>query len=258
MDHLAALPVERVAGWYRRLADRIGRERVGGEEPLASVFLRQYLDNREPGSIFRFPAPAHLRDSEHVQRTLAFHRAVFLTEEKARLTGGTERWAGVVPRLQGRGYERWDCAGYLKMHYESLVEIGGTRLDILRLQAMGTPEERDLFTALRGFQLRSDVRLTGEGRAPNSYAIRISSWDVRAKDTYDFNFDEHLTVPNPDYQRSGPDAVRPEDADLRVYHRNAQRLEEAGLAAPFRVESEPWPAGRDLRAGAYVDPTRAL
>jgi hypothetical protein len=47
-DYLAALPVQQVAAWYRRLADHVGKERIDGQEPLASRFLRHWLDNRNP------------------------------------------------------------------------------------------------------------------------------------------------------------------------------------------------------------------
>ena len=48
-------------------------------------------------------------------------------------------------------------------------------------------------------------------------------------------------MPNPDYQSKAADAVRPTDQTLTVYHKNAQRLEVAKLAAPFDVASYKWP-----------------
>jgi hypothetical protein len=260
-DYLASLPVQRVAAWYRRLADRIGRERIRGQTPLASTFLRHWLDNRDPRSTFRFQAPAHVRTSSYVVTAQQFHRRVFLTEERARFTGGRRAWAGVVPRLQGlRGFTRWDGRTPLQMHYESLVEIGSNLFEIVRIQNSGTPEERDLLTSLRGFQLRSRVTVNG-APVQNSRNIRVSfaSWMCRVRDRYNFNYSEHFTVPNPDYRSTRSDAVRPQDRHIRVYHRNAQRLERASLAAPYDVESDEWRVtDTQITRPADVDPTRRL
>jgi len=161
-DYLAPLAEPQVAAWYRRLADRIGREKIDGQEPMASIFLRHWLDNRDPASTFRFQAPGYLRQRSYVATAAAYHRGVFLTEERARFTGRPPSWAGILPRLQGRpGFTRWDPTQSLEMQYQSLVEVGTGVLDILRIQRSGTPAERDLLTALRGFQLRSRVTVRG-------------------------------------------------------------------------------------------------
>ncbi len=129
----------------------------------------------------------------------------------------------------------------LTLEYQSLVEIGSSPWDILRIQQRGSDEERDLFTSLRGFQLKSEVTITGARAAnPRQMNITFQSWTCRVYDRYDWNYNEYLTVPNPDYGRRGADAVRPQDRELTVYHRNAERLERAGLAAPYNIESRPW------------------
>ena len=50
-DHLKSLPVADVAAWYYRLADSIAINKVENSEPLASVFLRHWLDNRQKYSL---------------------------------------------------------------------------------------------------------------------------------------------------------------------------------------------------------------
>jgi hypothetical protein len=259
-DHLAGLPPERVAAWYRRLAARIARERVEGQEPLASQLLGHWLDNRDPGSTFQIVAPAYLRISSHVERQQDYHRAVFLTEERARFAAGRRDWACIVPRLQGsHGYTRWNLEQPLELEYESLVEVGSGPLDILRIQQTGTPAERDLLTALRGFQLRSRARANGSRQRDGRVRITLSDWRGRVRDRYDWDYTEHFTVPNPDQGSTLPDAVRPADATLTVYHSNAQRLERAGLAAPYDLVSDEWPVSRaSLTAAAEVDPSRRL
>jgi hypothetical protein len=258
-DHLASLPEAQVAAWYRRLADRMARELVDGQEPLASIFLRHWLDNRDPTSTFSFVPPRHLQTSAYVTTVLQYHRAVFLTEQQARI-GGALRWAGVLPRIQGlSGFTRWDTTRPLDLEYESLVEVGTGLADLLRIQRFGTPEERDLLTSLRGFQLRSRVTVVATPAAAGRFAIQFSPWRARVRDRYDWNYSEHFTVPNPDFRSTRPDAVRPADSTLTVYHRNAQRLERAGLAAPYDVASDEWSISDPALIGpGEVDPSRRL
>jgi hypothetical protein len=258
-DYLASLPEARVAAWYRRLADRIGQEPVGGQEPLAAVFLRHWLDNRNSASTFQFSPPRYLQASSYVVAVLQYHRAVFLTEKQARV-GGQLRWAGVLPRIQGlSGVTRWDLSQPLEMQYQSLVEVGAGFIDLVRIQRSGTREERDLLTSLRGFQLQSRVTVTGKRAASGRVVIELSSWRAQASDRYDWDYSEHFTVPNPDYRSKRPDAVRPDDQMLTVYHRNAERLERASLAAPYNVVSQEWLISDPLllRPGE-VDPSRKL
>ena len=270
-DYLKNLPEPQVAAWYRRLADRVAQEKINGQEPLAATFLRQWLDNRSPTSVFRFKAPAHLKQSTYVISMLQFHRAVFLTEQKGRFTGAKKdwsgksipvyRWVGLVPRLQGQtGFTKWDGTSALDMTYECLVEIGTSYADIGRIMLSGTPEEKDLFTALRGFHLHSSVQMTGKWQINKKITdVTFLSWTAHIEDRYDWDYSEHLTMPNPDYGSTQPDAVRPQDQKLTVYHSNAQRLEKAGLAAPYDVRSEDW-AVNDARitAPAAVDSTKKL
>lgn len=53
-DFLATLPVDEVANWYMRAAEYAGKERIGGQIPLASAFLKKYLTNRNKKTIYRF------------------------------------------------------------------------------------------------------------------------------------------------------------------------------------------------------------
>jgi hypothetical protein len=244
-DYLASLPVDRVAAWYRRLANATGQRRVEGQEPYSAMLLRHWLDNRDPKSTFRLPARRYLQTNDKVREALRYHRAVFLTEQEARvgkgsLFGSNTRRGGVVPRIQGApGFQRWDLTGKLQLDYQSLVEIGSGPLDILRIQSRGSQEEQDLFTSLRGFQLHSRALVSGQ-RQGSQVAIRFESWLCEAKDRYDWNYSEYLTVPNPDYGSKAQDAVRPTDMKLTVYHSNAKRLEDAKLAAPYDIRTQAW------------------
>jgi hypothetical protein len=270
-DYLKPLPEKEVAAWYRRLADRVAQEKIGGQEPLAATFLRQWLDNRNPKFVFRFKPPDHLKQSSYAINALQFHRRVFLSEEKARFTGSKKdwrgkpipvfKWAGVIPRLQGHsGFTKWDGNSPLDMMYECLVEVGTSIPDMFRIMSSGTVEEKDLFTSLRGFHLRSKVNINGQRQKNNrDIFVTFLTWTARVEDRYDWDYDEHLTMPNPDYNSKLPGAVRPQDDKIRVYHKNAKRLEDAGLASPYDVESEEWTINDAKITGpATVDSTRKL
>jgi hypothetical protein len=167
----------------------------------------------------------------------------------------------VIPRLQGlAGFTKWDGNSPLDLMYECLVEVGTSVADIGRIMKFGTPEEKDLFTALRGFHLRSNAVVTGAPQQNNrDVIVTFNSWSARVEDRYDWDYSEHLTMPNPDFGSTQPDAVRPQDQTLTVYHKNAKRLEDAGLAAPYDVESEPWTVNdAKITAPATVDSTKTL
>lgn len=236
-DVLKSYNVKRVHGWYLRLAASVGAKQVNGYAPLSSQFLNAYLTNKKKGQVITFTAPPYLQNNLQVASTLQYHRDVFLSQKEARLgSAGTKKIAGILPRLETK---KWDGASPLSMNYESLVSIGETTLDIIEIQTRGSDADRDLFTSLRGFQLRSDVTLTGI-RTGNSVAVAFTSWSAQGLDTYDFNFKEHLTMPNPDYGSTSPDAIEPKKKSFRVYHTNAERMEKAGLAAPYKVVVGPW------------------
>ncbi|WP_133512758.1 hypothetical protein [Candidatus Thiosymbion oneisti] len=234
-DILAKYSVTEVAAWYGRLAAKIEKQKINGNVPLASRFLRAYLDNRNPKALLQFSAPVYLINHTKIKAAQVYHRRVFLTEEKARI-GKTRKWAGIIPRLQDG---RWNGTGKLSMTYQSLVEIGGTIAEITRIQLRGSEQERDLFTSLRGFQLHSNVTVTGT-REGDSVAVKFGLWRCKALDRYDWNYNEHLTVPNPDYKSTAKGAIRPDLQKIRVYHKNAKRLEDAKLAAPYNLEVGLW------------------
>jgi hypothetical protein len=254
VDILSTLPERRVWEWYKRLAEQISKRPVaGGGEPLASLFMRRYL-NRKGGQsggkepVFTFSAPDYLKNTKPVQEILEHHRKVYLTQEKARL-GGKTRWAGIRPRWQKPGDYGWNRKDSLAMHYQTLVELP------LRWQITGNDEEKDLLYGMGlGFQLRTEVTVVvGQQRGQNYLNVTFNRFEAKAVDRYDFNYSEHITVPNPDYNSSKPDAVCPKKKSITVYHRNARRLEQAGLAAPFDLETDFWKVGGSLSSPGKVN-----
>jgi len=133
------------------------------------------------------------------------------------------------------------------MHYESLVEFP------IMWQLVGTPDQMDLLTSLRGFQLRTEVVVSVNQPQGADY-LDVTFREFRAKtiDDYDFNFQEYLTLPNPDHGSTSPLAVCPKKETIRVYHTNARRMENAGLAAPYHLESAAW----DVKMPRVIGPGR--
>lgn len=237
-DVLSTLKPPELAAFYRRVADAVDSNRGKLEISLAALFMRHWLENRDPAATFQFDAPEHLRTCAPVQEVLAFHRRVFLTQEKARFTGGVTKWAGIVPRLIGKSpFPKWDTNRPLSMDYESLVEVP------LRYQITGTDGDRDILYSLRGFQLRSSVIIAAVAQPQGGKVkVKFQSYRAEARDRYDWDYSEHLTVPNPDFGSKRPGAVAAESKTVVVYHSNAKRLEDAGLAAPYDLHSNSWQA----------------
>ena len=251
-DVLARLSIPELWGFYGRLADAVDRNRGALSSSLAALLMRHWLANKDPKSTFAFDAPEHLRTHSQVRAVLAFHRRVFLSEERARFSGGAQRWAGVLPRLMGvRGFTTWAGTPPLTLDYQSLVEMP------LRYQLTGDDADRDLLYALHGFQLKSTIVVSAVPTA-NGWRVSFQSFEAEVIDRYDFDYSEHLTVPNPDFGSTAPGAVAPTAKSIVVYHRNAKRLEDAGRAAPFDVRSTRWSVGHAaLRATTEVR-SRAL
>lgn len=207
-DPLAKFSPKEVAAWYLRLASFVEREAelTNVTQPLSGLFLRTWIENRTLDKVYEFEPPAHLKDSMVVRNTHSFHRDVFLTKKKARLgeqsaiylltanlrtpRPADEQWRGVLPRIQ---QGKWDMIKnpFLDLEYSSLCDFAPTQNDVIRVQKTGTPAERDLLTSLRGFQLKSKVRLIAVV-SENSVVFHFISWVASGTDRYDFRESEGL------------------------------------------------------------------
>lgn len=237
-DILHTIPVNQVWQWYGRLSQAISRQPVaGGGTPLASLFMDRYLRPQASSSgsqnLFIFTAPAYLKNHSIVSDALIYHRRVYLTQEQARI-GGSRRWAGIKPRWQNPSRYSWTHGTPLSMYYEALVEVP------LRWQITGNSEEKDILYALgMGFQLRTDVTVNVT-RNGSHLDVTFTRFTAKIIDRYDFNYSEHITVPNPDFNSTNPNAVCPRRSRITVYHTNARRMEQANLATPYPLESNTW------------------
>ena len=259
-DYLKNYSVDQVAAWYLRLAAAWDRNMPELQPALAGAFLRTWVNNRNKNARIEFNAPQHLRSHSSVSAVQMFHREVFLTNKKARFSGGSEKWAGILPRIQGApGFTKWDMKGDLPLEYESLCDVAPDIWAIAKIQRSGSNADRDIFGSLRGFQLKSKVTVS-VGQPPGTpVKIIFKTWACSGTDRYDWNYSEHLTVVNPDFGSKAADAIRPQDKTLTVYHSNAKRLEDAGKAAPYDVVLRPWHVA-DVRvvAPASIDIKRRL
>jgi hypothetical protein len=263
-DYLKDLPVDALANWYRRLAFVMPQKLTPSLiHQLSGRFLLTWLENRQLDAEYEFDAPEHLRFLPAVIKVLQYHRAVFLSNAKASYgPGKPAKWAGLIPRIQGsHGKTKWDMMGELELEYESLCDPAPTAAELMRVQREGTDAERDITGSLRGFQLKSRCKVT-VSPIPNSPLLRVlfKDWCASGTDRYDWDYNEHLTMPNPDYQSTAPYAVKPELPLLTVYHSNAKRLEDAKLATPFKVKIREWSvnlAGVSQET-VTLDPTKKL
>jgi len=251
-DVLAPLSAPQVAQWYGRLADET--EKKGAK--VSALLMRNWLKNRDPKATITIPAHANIVSSTPVKEGLSYHRKVYLTEQKASIDGD-ERWAGIIPRLQSGS---WNGTGTLDMHYQGLASSGSAYVAAMKYKSgMMSQSDADLFTSLHDFQLKTEVTATGKPASSGLLAIAFSKFSARVLDRYDWDIGKHLTVPNPDAGSKKPDAVAPKQASIKVYHSNAHRVENAGLAAPYNLETESWDVKDAKVIGpAVVDPKKDL
>jgi len=248
IDYLADLSPPDVAAWYLRLADFVERKNAKVKNALAPRFLRHYI--KGGGKRLVFDPPDHLKNSKYVVGVLARHRSWYLTEKPFK-----DKWVGIIPRLQ-QGKVRTSGARLATvMDITSLVEIGVNT-------SSNTDGDNDLLTSMHGFQLSTMcfVYVTDiSGEADKN--VRFSSFTAIVTDRYDFDPKKFFFVPNPDYKNpfkvSSP--VAEDQNEILVYHRNAQRIEKAGLASPFDLASNGWSiADLAIMGPAEVDPNKVL
>jgi hypothetical protein len=229
-DYLKPLDVRAVAAFYRRLALYIQSQFSG--DSLAAILLLHWLDGRGQTKIY--PA-RYVRDLDEVRTYLrSTARPIFLSQRPTP-NGGI---GGIAPRIRGQIPSN-PPGGPYAMHLEGNIE---TPLSIQMKAYMGfrvEPRELDALYALHGYTLISDVVVSATRVGRNTNVI-FQKWTCKASDEYHWNPTKHIEVPNPDYQSKLQGAVAPDQSKVTIYHSNAIRVEQAGLAAPFHDESSPW------------------
>jgi hypothetical protein len=85
--------------------------------------------------------------------------------------------------------------------------------------------------------------------------ILFQTYTAQASDRYDWDYSEHITVPNPDFRSKAAGAVAPDQNKIVVFHKHAKRLEDAQLVAPYDLRTRPWQVDASLRQSAEVPTT---
>lgn len=235
-DILSAYSPLEVSNWYRRLAQDIKKQ---FSSSLSADLLLHWLNGKGGKKIV---SSSHIKDVHYVKTYLRNEvRPVFLTEKKAKIKP-SPIWGGVKPRIKKfHPYKKNENRSFQIMYEGPPVEIP---LAIQAKALMGTKvdEELDLLYALHTFALITNVFVKTEPVEFGSrkYNVTFLEWKTKMRDTYDWDPTKHIKVPNPDYGSKEKFAISPKDEMITVFHRNARRVEMAGLAAPFQVESDEW------------------
>jgi hypothetical protein len=260
-DVLAAYPPDVVAGWYKRLAlatqGWFAKSRPGGGQSLSSAFLLYWQDSsrasqqggvvvwdRTTPKVFDVSAVDHNETLR--ERLVKEVRPVLLTERQLG-HDANKGYGGAVRKLQ----QGWDGTA-LELKYKAGSIEGATNADkakfVWGMEREVAPEtldwgSMDVYASLHTFAIESTVviRATPVPGDEKRFTIRFDSWTWKAVDYYDWddpNPNKWNDMPNPDFEKvPGPSVVAPDEKYFTVWHRNARRVEAAGLAAPFPVES---------------------
>ncbi|MBL8963474.1 MAG: hypothetical protein JNK70_05335 [Phycisphaerae bacterium] len=253
-DVLANYPEDQVARWYGRLADFTEKTaKTHGITPsVSAMMLRQWLKNRKQNgrSVFRFPAPLHVQSLSEITAEVQDHLKVYLSRKEVTLgskaEGHTTQVRGIVPRLRDPAAFKIDPTfpSPVSMHLEKLIDLCPIPAKWIFLDHV----RKDIFTGFGGFQLRTEIELqvSQYSASKRTAVVSVKSLQVSVNDEYDWNYNEYLTMPNPDHNSVSADAIESKMESIRVYHSNAQRLEQKNLAWPYPYESDRWSSTQGL------------
>jgi hypothetical protein len=190
-------------------------------------------------------------------------RSVFLTKEKV---AHTKVWGGIKPRIKRTGNfaqtdPKRDTQGDYEMMYEGppitpikLSEFVEILKKYQNTKSLSEKEKRelDIFTSLHTFGLQSNVVMKARPKPQSvpvnasgkiimsNYDVEFKSWTTNVVDDYDWNVKLGFPIPNPDFNSKVSGSIAPTKETIVIYHENARRVENAGLAVPYKVISDPW------------------
>lgn len=242
-DALHGLSLSEKLEFYKRLAKRIKEE---DSNSLSALLLEHWIFGK--GHPMRIPN-ARIKNNKKVKDQLSIYREIFLSKRKTNWTKNN-RIVGVVPKLE-KG--QWDGISDLPMNYQgktfniiSLPEYASLLYPIWRGNKSTLTEDEkidlDLFTSLHMTSLVSEVIISGTRISPSEIKVSFKKWKNYIEDNYNWDNDEHLTLPNPDFNNkySVLKPVRPQSKKVRIYHNHALELERMNLAHSFDFTTEPW------------------
>ncbi len=242
-DILGTASVAEVHGWYSRAADRLDREAraLGAPSSFAASNLRLFLNptpatrRSSRSSRITIQIPDHAKDHPAVRETIEYHKRVYLSQERARFTGGSSRIAGALLRARNPSGYGWIVGTPMMMHYECLVDIPLTPPAALLISSAGRAQHFDVRNAIGSCQLRSEVHIyVDSGRRRGTFTV----FNCFLTDDYDFARGRHMDLPNPDHGTSS--GICPQEDEIRAFHTNLHRLRSATRAHDFYWISQPW------------------
>jgi hypothetical protein len=253
VDYLQHRTPDEITAFCRRLAAGIQRRAKGTS--LAAEMLLHWLDGKGQKKVY---SSDYFRGVALVESYLLREvRPVFLTQERAVLIG-CRIWGGIVARLKGAmppGGRPQLPDGTWPISYEG-VSIEMPKTHIARLwRGMKTDQgEQDLFYALHGFGLTTEVIMSAKPLGGEKYEVRFNQWLTKAIDKYHWNSKRNIKIPNPDFGSGSRAAIAPTQPIITFYYRNAVRAEQAGLAHEFNSESTEWtPDDRRITEPTVID-----
>lgn len=248
-DILSTATIDEVHGWYSRAADRLDADarRYGAPGSFAGSNLRRFLnptdESRRSSTANRMTLqiPSYVISHPTVEAAVDYHRRVYLSQEAARLSGGSSRILGAVRRLRDPAGTGWFVGTPMQMHYESLVEFPTLTPPSLFVSDEGRAQHFDTRNAIGSCQLRTEVQVVVDSsRRRGTFLLFLCYlWD-----NYDFAAGRHLDLPNPDHGRST--GLCPHLEEITAYHSNLDRLRSAGRAHDFYWISQAWVPRRIL------------
>jgi len=255
-DEFKTRSPKEVAEFLRHLA--FATEQGLGRKSLAAEMLLHWLNGNGCKKVF---SSDFLKDVPLIDRYLMNEvRPVFLTQKKAVLIGH-RIWGGIVARIKGimptDGKPQLPD-GRWPINYEgSSIEMPMIDAAKLRLGIKIDEREQDLFHALHGFGLATEVVMAAEPLGFEKYEVRFDRWLTRAIDRYHWNPGRRIVLPNPDFGSRDRSAIAPGQPVITFHYRHAIRVEQAGLAHPFESESTEWtPSDPRITARAVIDTSR--
>jgi hypothetical protein len=131
----------------------------------------------------------------------------------------------IIKWLRGKPRKKFIIGAWRRLKSGKLV--AGGKVSMYWIDSLMAPKENELFYALGGFTVRSDVIVKAKEFPKEwggGYLVSFEKWICKASD--DYNWDKLKYAMVPLYGKISDD-------DLRL-------LEKAGYGKSFKIESEPW------------------
>ena len=213
---------------------------------------------------------------EIYQRLSNEYRDVFLSRRKM---PKTKKFVGISPRLAGNRDPEKDNNGNYPMTYTGeYVEIFSTQATLGIVNKLkrhlpityGEENNLDFYFSLHKHGLTANVtvqatphEITIKGQTADQFisfpkwSIRFIKWENIVYDTYDFNKNVGIWLPNPDFGINESYAIYPQKEFLEFWELRHNYLAidfvQKGWASPFEVQGTWIETREEIMGGAIID-----